>query len=232
MRLWIALGSAVCIYRILNAQVITMSDPATKILQFPSGRSVGWVKIPSTAPDPHDYWHLVGLADGAVTVPVGVPVRLVVGLEAGRDLSFLDALLPDDLQQLWLGQSDVTNKELAHLEPLTGLSDLGLSDTDITDAGLPHLRPLHDLRRLSLNGTRITDAGVPYMCDYSYLEDLLLGGTFLTDAGLSQLQGLLGLRRISLDDVYCARPTLITTAGVAALQRTFPTCEISWPRWR
>jgi hypothetical protein len=180
-------------------------DKSTRVLHFPSGRSLGWVKIPCAGPDPHDNWDLAGDATGDVAIPPATPVRLMVEDKAAADLAPLGALSPDDLQQLYLVQTEVTDDQLVHIARLTGLEVLTLGLTEVSDTGLALLRPLQRLRRLYLNATCVSDRGLVHLRAFPHLESLSLGGSLVTDAGLHHLYGPRRLRWLSLDDAYAER---------------------------
>jgi hypothetical protein len=55
---------------------------------------------------------------------------------------------------------EVTNDDLAGLEPLAQLRTLILADCRITDIGLYHLKALPHLARIDLSGTDVTTNGV------------------------------------------------------------------------
>lgn len=67
---------------------------------------------------------------------------------------------------LHLADSNITDKQMHLIEPLTTLKTLDLRRTKVTDAGLRHLRGLKKLRSLDLEGTQVTDAGVAEIEQY------------------------------------------------------------------
>jgi hypothetical protein len=56
-----------------------------------------------------------------------------------------------------VGCVQITDAGLVHVEPLTGLEQLGLTGTQVTDAGVLRLTRLKKLRELSLIGTQVTE---------------------------------------------------------------------------
>ena len=68
--------------------------------------------------------------------------------------------MKDNVAELQISGSGITDAGLVHLKDLIKLSHLNLSDTQITDAGLVHLKGLTKLERLDLKDTKVTDAGV------------------------------------------------------------------------
>jgi hypothetical protein len=116
-----------------------------------------------------------------------------------------------DLQTLGLGNTQDTDAALARLR-LTGLQQLWLGGSQVTDAGLAHLQGLTGLQDLSLGSTQVTDAGLVYLRGLTSLQTLALNDTQITDAGLAHLQGLTSLQTLRLDN------TQVTDAGLAHLQ--------------
>ena len=81
------------------------------------------------------------------------------GLRVGDDdLRHLAGL--EQLEWLYLRDSQVGDAGLAHLEHLANLTLLDLTGTAVTDAGLAHLQKLAKLRTLHLTGTRVSESGV------------------------------------------------------------------------
>ena len=66
--------------------------------------------------------------------------------------------------------------------------NVNLWGTKITDAALVHLKGLPKLTTLNLNFTKITDAGMAHLKGLTKLQFLLLGGTKVTPVGIKQLQ--------------------------------------------
>jgi Leucine-rich repeat (LRR) protein len=124
------------------------------------------------------------------------------------------------LQELYLRGTQVTDAGLAHLRGLTGLLSLNLNDTQVTDAGLAHLQGLSGLGTLSLSGTQVTDAGLAHLQGLTGLQELSLRLTQVTDAGLEHLQGLTGLEILILNG------TQVTDAGLGQFRQALPNCAI------
>jgi len=146
-------------------------------------------------------------------------------------------------EELWLGQTRVSNvdleqlKGMSHLRKLdlscTGITDDGLeylqylsclreltlTETQITDTGVAYLARLRGLTKLSLNITRISDEGLVYLADLTTLEELKVSSTYVSDAGLTHLRALANLKALTVGNY-------VTDAGVAELQKALPNCEI------
>jgi hypothetical protein len=200
-----------------------------RVLRFPQDRSVGWVKVPKAGPDPHNNWHEVGSAVGDVVIPIDTPVRLIVEPSASRDLSWLEALQPNDLHELNLAQTYVNGDRLFHVARLTGLQALSLAHPNATigDVAMAQVQPLTQLRRLSLSATSVGDAGLSYLRELSRLEVLDIGATEVTDAGLPCLYNLHRLREVSFETAYSGGAAcLVTAAGRTLLQKALPHCVL------
>lgn len=86
------------------------------------------------------------------------------------------------------GNSTSIDAELVHLKTLDQLKDLNLIDTRITDVWAAYLRPLVRLQNLYLSGTRITDAGLGHLKGLTELNELDLRGTKVTESGVAELK--------------------------------------------
>jgi Leucine-rich repeat (LRR) protein len=102
------------------------------------------------------------------------------------------------LQRLSLGNKDISNAGLVHLDHLRQLESLHLYNTRITDAGLAHLKQFPILKDLTLSETKITDRGLVYLRGITHLESLDLSKTRITDAGLKHLEPLGNLKSLFL----------------------------------
>lgn len=123
------------------------------------------------------------------------------------------------LTTLYLDESAVGDDGLASLQALSQLRDLYLRSTRITDQGLEHLRGLKSLEGVILDGTEVSDAGLPYLQELPRLERLYLQSTAITDNGLQSVSRMTELRVL-----YLSR-TKITDDGLRHLQH-LPRLEI------
>ncbi len=119
----------------------------------------------------------------------------------------------DPVRALCLGHTNVTDKGIAFLQPLTELEWLDMTGCRITDAGIASLPNLKALRRLSLEGTEISDAICGRLARFTELEELDLSYTSITDAGLAQLATLQKLRSLWLTGAS------VTDEAVATLRQ-------------
>lgn len=109
---------------------------------------------------------------------------------------------PDEVTEVDLGLSGVTDNGLRHLAGLKNLTSLNLSgyagSGKVTDAGLEHLAALPSLAKLDLAGSGVTDAGLKRLADFPSLTSLKLTDTRITNAGVQHLAGLKNLKELSL----------------------------------
>src|SRR5207245_60844 len=105
---------------------------------------------------------------------------------------------------------------------LAELRSLDLSQTQITSQALEMLASLPKLERLSLwRVKRIDDSAASHLAAMRHLAVLDLAETPVTDKTLAALQSNKTLRKLYL------RGSEATTAGVDALRRASPQCEVS-----
>lgn len=116
----------------------------------------------------------------------------------------------------------VDDAQLADLAPVAQqVAELNLARTHVTDNGLKALEPLKNLRKLHLENTKIGDAGLTHLKGLTSLQYLNLYGTQVTDSGLEQLEGLKNLKALYLWQ------TKVTPAGVEKLKKALPKCDIN-----
>ena len=113
-------------------------------------------------------------------------------------------------------RSKLGDGEMKYIAQFDQLKELGLASSYVTDAGLAHLQVLTSLRRLDLTGTQITDAGLVHVERLTNLDHLELSGTQITDAGLARLKALRNLTYLRLQD------TQVTEQGVSQLTEALP----------
>src|SRR5262245_3034611 len=114
----------------------------------------------------------------------------------------------------------VTDDDLKHLAPLTGVTSLILAETKVTSDGLKHLAPLTKLRELNLFNCRgVTDAGLAHLGGFKELTFIDLGGTKITDAGMKSVAGLGTLRELGVSDTGLTDEGLRTLTPLRGLTR-------------
>jgi len=85
-----------------------------------------------------------------------------------------------------LMRTNIRSPDLAYLANLK-LRDLVLGDTQIDDAAIAHLNRLRELERLEINSTRVTDKGIGAL-DLPNLKSLLLDDTAVTAVGIRAMK--------------------------------------------
>ncbi|MDA8632518.1 hypothetical protein N9L71_02080 [Verrucomicrobiales bacterium] len=101
----------------------------------------------------------------------------------------LAVLKPVAGQLKWvdLARTQVTDKGLAHLAGMKGITRLHLENTKVTDAGLDHIKGLADLEYLNLYGTQVTDAGIMKLAGLKKLKKIFLWQSKVTEGGATKL---------------------------------------------
>ncbi len=132
-------------------------------------------------------------------------------------------LLKDVGRQTGLRKLDLTNVYVVHddglasLGGLDELEELWLDGTNITDEGLRHLGGLTKLRKLSLYAaSRVTGRGLSHLTALAQLEELDLAETACGDEAAESLHAFLRLRRLNLAFTPAGDACL---AGLANLQQ-------------
>jgi len=85
--------------------------------------------------------------------------------------------IANNIIELEIGFSDVTDKGLAAVASMPNLEKLYLQKTAVTDEGLAHLAGLTQLRYLNLYGTQVTDAAFDHLMGLPKLKSLFLWET-------------------------------------------------------
>ena len=146
-----------------------MTPINSKLIHFPSDRTIGFVYESRQHSDADRKWTYVGPARGTVVLQMGRKVLLEIALLAARSpmvpvnvSNYLDPLLSlrnDDVDGLKLEGlgSQLTDAELRFIQQFDGLELLDLRGTAYAgeiDGSLARFRNLHEL---NLSGTLITN---------------------------------------------------------------------------
>lgn len=131
---------------------------------------------------------------GAQVSPVKVDSALVrvdflTGVSKCDDEKVAAALLPlkENIVQLDLGRTVITDASLKTIGQLPRLITLDLRQTKITDAGLQALSGLKKIESLNLYGTEVTDAGLKHLASLKSLKNVYLWQSKATKPGVKQL---------------------------------------------
>lgn len=117
-----------------------------------------------------------------------VRVDFLTGVSACTDDRVAALLsIKDNIAQLDLGRTAITDASLKTVAKFPRLVTLDLRMTKVTDAGLESLTALKNLRTLNLYGTGISDAGLKHLAAVKSLKSVYLWQSKATDAGAKQL---------------------------------------------
>jgi len=122
------------------------------------------------------------------------------------------------LKTLHLYANPIGDAGLAHIQGLTALEFLILNETQLTDAGLVHLKGLTNLHTLVLMNTEVSDEGLVHLADLKSLEDLRLGGSKVAGPGLVNLQALSTLRVLGLRNTRVTEDHLLPLEALPNLE--------------
>lgn len=130
------------------------------------------------------------------------------------DLEQIGAL--DEVVELNLDRTNVSDLGLRHLRSMTSLERLRLNRTPILGAGIRDFAGLERLKLLQLRSTRLTDANLKYIGECDSLEYLDLSNTKISGDGLHHLCGLSRLKHL---EMYHTHVTLADFLRVADIGR-------------
>ncbi len=119
------------------------------------------------------------------------------------------------LNTLTLNETAISDDGVRRLAGLGNLESLFLASTPLSDAGLTHLESFDALRILDLSDTKVT-ADLSPLNSLEQLEWLVMRDLTLAEGALATLDGLKGLKRLSLTG------SDYTPAAAASLKRTLP----------
>lgn len=144
-------------------------------------------------------------AGGAQVFPVKVEspllrVDFLTGVSKCDDAKVETLLaIKDNVVQLDLGRTVITDAALKSVAQLPRLIQLDLRQTKITDAALEALKGHKKLESLNLYGTEITDAGLKHLAGIKSLKNVYLWQSKATKAGVKQLAAALPGVKVSLE---------------------------------
>jgi hypothetical protein len=148
---------------------------------------------------------------------------------ARTDVTDLAALPDNDftVERIDLSKSrGITEAALGPLAGARGLDELVLRGLPIGDSGLPQLQALDVLEKLDLSGTKVSDRALVLLSELRGLKSLSLENTAVGDAALRLLEKTKQLKRLQGLAHLNVRKTAMTAAGVQALAKALPKCEI------
>lgn len=104
-----------------------------------------------------------------------------------------------DLETVYISESDVTAKGIAHIAGLTKLKDLGLWDTKVES--IASLSGLVNLEKLGIYpefDTELPDDALASLANFTKLQDLYLSNEAISDATVKRLSNLKDLRKLDI----------------------------------
>lgn len=150
----------------------------------------------------------------------------------------------EQLRELHLVDTNVTDRGLASLANLRSLRWLSIDTADITDSGIMQFKNLNQLEGLQLVKTGASDDGLAILLNFPNLEYLEISGCVIAEKGvlyISQVGSLNSLRLAAptvFDDAflglsYCKRLSkfsfdmpLVSSEAVQGLRLLLPNCEL------
>ncbi|MBA3858496.1 MAG: hypothetical protein C0507_16435 [Cyanobacteria bacterium PR.3.49] len=151
----------------------------------------------------------------------------------------------DNLKELHLVDTNVTDKGLQSFANMRSLKWLSIDTANITDSGIAYLRNLSQLEGLQLANTRASDDGLSVLLNYPQLEYLEASGCNITEKGIyfiSRVSSLLSLRIAApavFDDgflglAHCQRLStlsfdmpLVSDGAIEELRHRLPSCDLT-----
>ena len=109
------------------------------------------------------------------------------------------APLKENIVQLDLGRTLITDEALKTVAQLMRLVSLDLRQTKVTDAGLEILSGLKKLESLNLYGTEISDAGLKHLAKLKSLKNVYLWQSKATKSGVKQLSAAIPGLKASIE---------------------------------
>ena len=96
--------------------------------------------------------------------------------------------IANNIVELEIGFSDITDRGLAAVANMPNLEKLYLQKTSITDEGIQHLESLIRLRYLNLYGTQVTDDALDALVDLPRLKSLFVWETQISKSAADDFQ--------------------------------------------
>ncbi|MFT4559175.1 MAG: hypothetical protein ACI93T_003340 [Porticoccaceae bacterium] len=134
---------------------------------------------------------------------------ITVKLNSAGEVFWVDTAGASLNEQFW--------ESLSNFEQL---EQLALTGSPVSDTDLPRLTSLHTLHSLDLSYTRVTSSGLSVLSRVEDLQTLSLNGVALDDAAVEPLCQLTRLRSLSLMD--CG----LSAEAIGQVQKTLPGCLI------
>ncbi len=130
-----------------------------------------------------------------------------------NDYSFDQLPASEEMTQVLIEESDVSNKGMENLLKYPNLHTLRLEGKKISNPVLEICGKLKKLVHLYLSSTAISDEGLKHLVDHTSLESIDLSNTEITDQGMKYLSQIPGLKSVILDQ------TKITDKGLEIVSK-------------
>jgi Leucine-rich repeat (LRR) protein len=125
----------------------------------------------------------------------------------------------ENLTELSIGGSKVSEEDASNLGKLVHLEYLLLNDSGLTDKACEHFSSFRQLRSVSLCDTRVTGSGLKSLTGSKQLEVLLLHGSPISDAGMNEIVGFANMRELGLNQTNVTNDGMLTLATMPRLGR-------------
>jgi hypothetical protein len=137
-------------------------------------------------------------------------------------LAFLHAILGDGLFQhaetVSLARHNLKAEELAPLESIPTVQELGIYESQLKDEHLVHLAGLRRLKWLVLDGGQITDQGLATLANLTDLQSLQIADNQIHGSGLKHLADLTHLENLFLISNPIIDDSLVNIAALKNLK--------------
>jgi len=174
---WIAQGADF----VKKAKDLAQSEDVQQVLQrLESGEQIGqtevlYADLPTPPPLPAEkvkQWEAKGIKIMPVALGSDFVFVNAINYPAFSDGDLEELLaIKDNVVQLKLGHTALSDQGMAHLPAFSLLHRLHLEHTAVTDAGLAHLEGLKHLRYVNLVGSKVTENGLEHLASVQSLEN-------------------------------------------------------------
>jgi hypothetical protein len=123
----------------------------------------------------------------------------------------------NELTDIYLGHSQVSDRDMHAIGRVLTVEYLDLNSTTIGDIGLDAVVSNHALRSIDLSNTAITDSGLKSINRFINLRVLSLDGTAVSDAGIQALSELVQISDLSLDNTAISNNSIHSLLALPTL---------------
>ncbi len=190
--------------------------PAARVLGLSAARPMGVVWMRDWKGGP---WEEIGPLCCEMPVPAKKSLRLVVSLEAARDLAPLAQLPPATFDEIAFEPgAPIEEATLLALGVQTSLRKLSFPRAEIRPGALRHIQSFASLKELSLHDARLNPSDLAYLRWAPWIEEIDLGGVSLGDEELAHLGAISALKSVDMrDNAHCSDNALAHWDTLASL---------------